>query len=132
MFRTAVMLSVVTGLLLCPLRCIGVFDGSAAASEPMSSCGCDHCSQSPTDPQPAKEKTPSDDCGCEQCFCKGCVVESTQRVAVELSFAVDPWGAPSEIVNLPSLCEHFPVRVNLRDTFGSGRMLRITLQSMLL
>ncbi|MBY0587205.1 hypothetical protein K2X85_08515 [bacterium] len=132
MLRTVVTLSVVVGLLLCPLRCFGMFRGSAFTSESTTSCCSDHCCDSRTDHQPEKENTPSDDCECEQCLCKGCLVESALKVAVEISLCVDPFASPLEIIVFSSDSECSLVRVDPVDASRSGWMLRITLQSMLL
>lgn len=141
MFRTAVTFAVAFGLFLCPLRCLGLFSSEQTSPSPNAefSC-CSHCSKhqsEESESQPASPAPSEEDCGCGQCFCHGCIIE----VAPELQTPdEDSW----DHFSLEFVAFH--AHVYLTDSLHcvpahelaaasclpTGRLLRISLQSMLL
>jgi hypothetical protein len=140
MLRTAVTFAVAFGLFLCPLRCFGLFS-SEQASTPSSECSCcSHCSKHQTDnseSQPASPAPSDEDCGCDQCFCHGCIIEVGPDLQAADDASLDQFSVEfvdfhADAYLTDSLHNSSTHELAATQVLPSGRLLRISLQSMLL
>lgn len=137
MFRTLMTLALMLGLFLCPLRCLGVLSFAAPSVAAEAPACCSHCAHQQSDHSaPASPSIPQpDDCDCDQCFCKGCVVEMARKPTADLT-SLSTAALPS--MSFCSVLSHHPSDFFrspfwfIERSLSSGRMLRITRQSLLI
>jgi hypothetical protein len=85
--RSAIVLGIVAGVLLCPLRCLGVFAGSSGPRASVKKACCARCAKkahkNATDKRPAEGER--DGAG-GQCLCGGCLLLAAGEGAQRLEF----------------------------------------------
>lgn len=136
MVRAVVALSVILGLIVCPLRCLGVFDLCAMAESNAPTCCCEHCKSSTREHSVPSDNDPPGE-ACQQCLCKGCVVDAAKKISIDqstfdVSIDFTATDFSHSIVATDRL--HYVHFASLAENplLRSGRFARIAFQSMLL
>lgn len=99
MGKLFVAFTLITNLLVCPLRCLpGACGTGSEDSVVRPTCCC--CAADNCDESPSKDDLPDHDCPCPNCICEGATLQDGPKIpAVDVHVAVAYWLTPANVAS---------------------------------